>query len=267
MSDDTEVDIGRILTDVVDDRILTIAIDRPAKYNGFTPEMMDGLVDAFTRLDEDPGLWCGVVHAVGPHFTAGLDLPRFQERMKAGERSTDREGMVDPTALGRGCRKPVIYAVKGITYTIGIELMMGGDIAVAADDCRFRQHEPLRGIHATGGATIRFVERGGWGNAMYHLLTSDEFGAAEAYRIGLVQEVVPAGTELERALELARVVCEGAPLAVQATKASSLRYALEGPAAAIAAFGATQAELAATDDFREGLASFVERRDPRFSGR
>ncbi len=267
MSDDTEVDLGRILTEVIDGHVLTIAIDRPAKYNGFTPEMMDGLVNAFTRLDEDPDLWCGVVHAVGPHFTAGLDLPRFQARMREGERSTDREGMVDPTALGRGCRKPVIYAVKGITYTVGIELMMGGDIAVAADDCRFRQHEPLRGIHATGGATIRFVERGGWGNAMYHLLTSDEFDAVEAHRIGLVQEVVPAGTEFDRALELAGVVCAGAPLAVQATKASSLRYVLEGQGAAIAAFAATQAELATSEDFKEGLASFVERRDPRFSGR
>ncbi len=267
--------VGRIVTEIRDDHILTMAIDRPAKYNGFTPEMMDELVDALTRLDEDPDLWCGVVHAVGPHFTAGLDLPRFQERMRSGmrsgersaERSGEREGMVDPTGLGRACRKPVVYAVKGITYTVGIELMLGGDIAIAADDCRFRQHEPLRGIHATGGATMRFVERGGWGNAMYHLLTSDEFDAEEAHRIGLVQEVVPAGTEFDRALALAAVICRGAPLAVQATKASSRRYVLEGHDAARAALAPTQSELAATDDFQEGLASFVERRDPRFTGR
>ena len=259
--------LGGIVVDVVDDRILTMGIDRPAKLNGFTPEMMDQLVEAFTRLDEDPDLWCGVVHAVGDHFTAGLDLPRFRARMQGGERSMDRQGMVDPTSLGRSCRKPLVYAVKGITYTVGIELMLGGDIAVAADNCRFRQHEPLRGIHATGGATIRFVERGGWGNAMYHLLTSDEFTAEEAYRIGLVQEVVPAGTEYDRALELARLVCEGAPLAVQETKASSRRYLLEGEAAARAAFGETQARLAATDDAAEGVASFVEKRPPKFTGR
>ncbi|MEM7143346.1 MAG: crotonase/enoyl-CoA hydratase family protein [Actinomycetota bacterium] len=263
---DTE-NLGAINVDIVDGRILRMEIDRPAKLNGFTPEMMDGLVDAFTRLDEDDDLWCGLVTANGAHFTAGLDLPRFQARMQGGERSMDREGMVDPTALGRSCRKPVVYAVKGITYTVGIELMLGGDIAVAADDCRFRQHEPLRGIHATGGATIRFVERGGWGNAMYHLLTSDEFTAEEAYRIGLVQEVVPAGEEGDRALELARLVCEGAPRAVQATKASSLRYLMEGHDAARAAFGPVQAELSSTEDFQEGLRSFVEKRPPRFSGR
>ena len=267
MSDDADNPFGRVVVDTVDDHILTMAIDRPAKLNGFTPEMMDELVDAFTRLDEDANLWCGVVHAIGDHFTAGLDLPRFRERMQAGERSMDRAGMVDPTALGRACRKPVVYAVKGITYTVGIELMLGGDIAVAADNCRFRQHEPLRGIHATGGATIRFVERGGWGNAMYHLLTSDEFTAQEAHRIGLVQEVVAAGQEYDRALELARLVCEGAPLAVQETKASSLRYLLEGQEAARSAFAATQARLAATDDAAEGLASFVEKRPPRFTGR
>ena len=263
----SEPGLGTINVDLIDDHILAMQIDRPAKLNGFTPEMMDALVDAFTRLDDDEDLWCGVVHAKGPHFTAGLDLPRFQKRMQSGERSMDRDGMVDPTSLGRACRKPVVYAVKGITYTVGIELMLGGDIAVAADDCRFRQHEPLRGIHATGGATIRFVERGGWGNAMYHLLTSDEFTAAEAQRVGLVQEVVAAGEEYGRALELARLICEGAPKAVQATKASSLRYLLEGHYAARAAFSATQAELAGTEDFQEGLRSFVEKRPPRFTGR
>ena len=246
--------------------ILLIGIDRPAKLNGFTPPMMDELVDAFTRLDEDPDLWVGVVFAHGEHFTAGLDLPKWTERMRGGERREADSSRVDPTGLGRACRKPVVYAVKGITFTLGIELMLAGDIAVAADDCRFSQLEPMRGIHATGGATIRFVERGGWGNAMYHLLTSDEFDAAEAYRIGLVQEVVPAGTELDRALELAAVICEGAPLAVQATKASSRRYLDEGHAAAVAAFGANQAELMASEDAAEGVASFVERRKARFTG-
>jgi len=261
-------DIGSVVVEVIDDHILTMGISRPSKYNGFTPEMMDELVDGFTRLDEDDRLWVGVLHAEGDHFTAGLDLPRFADRMQGGGIAGDRgRGRVDPTALGRACRKPVVSAVKGITYTLGIELMLAGDIVVAADNCRFSQLEPKRGIHATGGATIRFVERGGWGNAMYHLLTSDEFDAVEALRVGLVQEVVPAGEEFDRALELARVICRGAPLAVQATKASSRRYVIEGQEAAIAAFGPTQAALSSSEDFKEGLASFVERRDARFSGR
>ncbi len=229
----------------VRDHILIMGIDRPAKYNGFTPEMMEHLIEAYTRLDTDDDLWVGVLFGHGEHFTAGLDLPRWTSGMSTGSRREDSAGHVDPTALGRACAKPIVSAVHGITFTIGIELMLGGDIVVAADDCRFSQLEPKRGIHATGGATIRFVERGGWGNAMYHLLTSDEFGSEEARRVGLVQEVVPAGTELDRALELASIICEGAPLAVQATKASSKRFVHEGFDAAVAAFGPTQTKLMA----------------------
>ncbi len=261
-------DVGGIDVEVVDGHILTMALNRPAKYNGITPEMQDQLVEAYTRLDEDEQLWAGVVHARGDHFTAGLDLPRFADRMKGGSGTRDtRSPRVDPMGLGRSCRKPVITAVKGITYTFGIELALGGDIVIAADNCRFSQLEPKRAIHATGGATIRFVQRAGWGNAMYHLLTSDEFDSAEALRCGFVQEVVPAGQELERAMELARVICEGAPLAVQATKASARRYLREGEQAAIDAFAGTQAELTSTADFEEGLASFVDRRPARFEGR
>jgi|TARA_B100002003_G_scaffold677_1_gene575 enoyl-CoA hydratase/carnithine racemase len=264
MSQNPDPGGGRITTEDRG-RILLMGIDRPAKLNGFTPEMSRQLAVAYTRLDEDDGLWCGVLFAHGDHFTAGLDLPMWTERMKSGERGRGSD-VVDPTGLGRRCRKPIVTAVKGYTYTLGIEMMLAGDMVVAADDCRFRQHEPLRGIHAAGGATIRFVQRGGWGNAMYHLLTSDEFDAAEAHRIGLVQEVVPTGTELDRAIELAEVICQGAPLAVRATKASSLRYVQDGEAACIAALGKVQADLAATDDATEGVAAFRERRDPVFGG-
>ena len=266
MTDDATTDPaeGRITTEVRE-RLLLIGIDRPAKLNGFTPDMWRQASEAFTRLDEDDDLWCGVLFAHGAHFTAGLDLPKWHDRMRTGERGrpTDR---VDPTGLGRRCTKPIVTAVKGYTYTLGIEMMLAGDIVVAAEDSRFRQHEPLRGIHAAGGATIRFVQRGGGGNAMYHLLTSDEFDAAEAHRIGLVQEVVPTGTELDRAIELAEVICGGAPQAVRATKASSLRYVTEGEAAAIAAFAPVQSELAATEDAAEGVAAFREKRDPEFTG-
>ncbi|MBT4009245.1 MAG: crotonase/enoyl-CoA hydratase family protein [Actinobacteria bacterium] len=259
---DTE---GNITTEVRD-QILLMGINRPAKLNGFTPEMMRQLVDAYTELDSNPDLRVGVLFAHGPHFTAGLDLPKWANKMKAGDRGRG-ENKIDPTSLSSRCSKPVISAVQGITFTLGIELMLAGDIVIAADDCRFSQLEPLRGIYATGGATIRFVQRGGWGNAMYHLLTSDEFDADEAYRIGLVQEIVPAGQQLDRAIEIAEIICQGAPLAVQATKASSTLYALEGEKACIAAMAGQQAELASTDDAAEGVASFIERRPAVFKGR
>ena len=266
MSGEAEGSDGRI-DSLQRGHLLIMALDRPAKYNGLTPEMAQELVDAYTRLDEDPELRVGVLYGKGKAFTAGLDLPRWTESMRSGESADGRAGRVDPFALGRRCRKPVVCAVHGITYTAGIEMMLGADIVVAADDCRFSQLEPKRGIMATGGATIRFVERGGWGNGMYHLLRGDEFDAAEAYRCGLVQEVVPAGTQLERAIELAEQISKLAPLAIQATKASAATYAREGEHAAIGEFKQTQQRLLRSEDADEGVRSFVERREGVFKGR
>ncbi len=138
---------------------------------------------------------------------------------------------------------------------------------VAADNCKFCQLEPTRGIMATGGATSRFVQRGGWGNAMYHLLTCDKFDVQEAYRIGFVQEIVETAKQLDRAIELAQQIARRAPLAIRATKASAMTAIMHGEEAAIADFAAIQQRLANTDDAAEGVAGFVERRQPKFTGK
>jgi enoyl-CoA hydratase len=121
------------------------------------------------------------------------------------------EGKIYPFGLVNHCRKPIITAVQGIVFTIGIELMLAGDIVVAADDSRFCQMEAKRGIAPLGGAHFRYITRAGWGNAMSHPMLCDEFNAAEAYRIGLVQEVVPPGQQVERTMELARIISRNAP--------------------------------------------------------
>jgi enoyl-CoA hydratase len=250
--------------------VLLIGINRPAKYNGFTPPMFRQLAEAYTLLDDDPALRVGVLHAFGPHFTAGLDLPTIAPLMRSGEKAIP-PGLVEPTDLGtpgyRRRTKPMVVAVKGITYTLGIELMLAADVVVAADDCRFSQLEVKRGIMATGGATLRMAERAGLGNALLHLLTGDEFGSAEALRLNFVQRVVPAGQELDEALRIADAIAAQAPLAVVATRLNALKAVEEGPLPAMLDFVATQQQLANSEDAREGVQSFIEKRPPRFSGR
>jgi enoyl-CoA hydratase len=250
--------------------LLLIGINRPAKYNGFTPRMYRELGEAYTLLDDDPQLLVGVLHAFGPHFTAGLDLPTIAPLMKRGEKAVPA-GLVEPTDLGtpgyRRRRKPMVVAVKGITFTLGIELMLAADIVIAADNCRFSQLEVKRGIMATGGATLRMAERAGLGNAMLHLLTGDEFGSAEALRLNFVQKVVAAGEELDEALRVAQAIAQQAPLAVAATRLNALKAVEEGPLAAMQEFIAVQQRLSNSEDAAEGVRSFIEKRAARFSGR
>ena len=247
--------------------VVTITVDRAAKLNGFTPEMFDRLSDALTRLDEDPDCWVGVITFAGAHTTAGLDLPRFAAAFASNDRAAPVDERVDAFALRRRCKKPVVMAVQGITFTIGIEMLLAADIVVAADDCRFCQMEPKRGLAVFGGAHVRYVERAGWGNAMYHLLRADEFGAARALQLGFVQEVVPAGQQIERAQAIAAEICNLAPLAVQEIKRGALVYLERGEEAAFAEIHAMRLRTAGSKDFAEGLASFREKRNPRFEGR
>ena len=251
------------------EHVLLISINRPAKRNGFTPKMFRELGQACTRLDDDPALRVGVLHALGDHFTAGLDLPAIAPLMQRGEKAVPL-GLVDPLNLGmdgyRRRTKPMLVAVKGITYTLGIELMLAADIVVAADNCRFSQLEVKRGIMATGGATLRMAERAGLGNALLHLLTGDEFGSAEALRLNFVQKVVPAGQELDEALRLAQVIAAQAPLAVVATRRNALKAVEHGPLVAMQEFIEVQRRLANSEDAAEGVRSFVEKRPARFSG-
>ena len=247
------------------DHILKIVIDNPAKKNAFVPAMMAQLSAALTELDQDPDLWVGVLCAEGDNFTAGLDMPKFFGPGAAPSAIPD-EG-IDPFGLRNQCRKPIVTAVQGICFTVGIEMMLAGDIGVAAADTRFCQMEAKRGIAPLGGAHFRYITRAGWGNAMYHLMLCDEFGADEAYRIGLVQEVSPVGRQIDRAMEIARLIAANAPLGVQVTKEAGRRFIEAGERAAVDAIPGIRQRVMGTADAAEGIRSFVERRAAVFQGR
>jgi enoyl-CoA hydratase/carnithine racemase len=260
---------GCIETQVVGN-VLLIGINRPAKRNGWTPEMFRQLGEAYTRLDDEPELRVGVLHAMGEHFTAGLDMPSVQAHLESGKKLLP-EGLVEPHDFGKpGYRrrvKPVVAAVKGICFTVGIELMLGADIVVAGEDCRFSQKEVQRGLMPGGGATLRMSERAGLGNALLYLLTGDEFDTATAYRLNFVQKVVPNAQVLDEALAIAQRIAEQAPLAVTATRLNAIKAVEEGPAAAVADFAAISKRIFASEDWAEGVRSFVEKRVAKFTGR
>jgi enoyl-CoA hydratase/carnithine racemase len=258
-------DEGEVRTEVLD-RVLHITVDRSTKMNGFTPELFDALRDALTRLDDTDDLWVGVLTFAGAHTTAGLDLPRFAASLR-GESPAASDPRVDAFGMTRRVRKPLVMAVQGVTFTIGIEMMLAADIVVAADDCRFCQMEPKRGLAVFGGAHVRYVQRAGWGNAMYHLLRADEFGAERARALGFVQEIVPTGEQVERARAIAAEIAALAPIAVQEIKRGALAYLAHGEQVAFDEVPTMRRRTAATEDFAEGIASFRERRAPVFRGR
>ena len=249
----------------IQDHVCVITLDNAAKKNAITPELMQQLSQQLTAFDDNDDLWVAVLDPAGEHTTAGLDMPKF-----FGPGATVKPippDQVDPLGLGRRCRKPLISVVHGITYTVGIEMMLASDIVIAADTARFQQLEAKRGIAPLGGAHFRYLQRMGWGNAMYQLFLCEEFSAQRALEIGLVQEVLPFGRHRERALDIARRICTCAPIGLRATKAAALTYVQQGEAAAIAAIPEIRKQVFASSDFKEGIQSFMERREARFQGR
>lgn len=258
---------SKILTEV-QGQVLRIAINRPEKKNAFDLSMIGDLSKALHRLEDDTRLRCGVIHARGDCFTAGLDLGRVAPTVAQGDGRWLPEDAIDPLAAhGRACAKPIVCAVHGLCLTIGIELMLACDIVVASSDARFAQIEIKRGIFPFGGGTYRWVAAAGWGNSMRYLLTGDEFEASEALRIGLVQEVVEPDRLLPRAIGIAETVSAQAPLGVQATLRSSRLALSEGPGRAFRELIPEVQRLMKSEDAQEGLASFLERRTARFQGR
>jgi enoyl-CoA hydratase len=261
---ETKAPLGQIRTEV-HGHVLKVVIDNVAKKNSFSPQMMDQMSDALTLLDRTDDYWVGVVCAEGRDFTAGLDMPKFFG--PNAEKRSLREGTIDVFALANRCRKPIVTAVQGIVFTIGIEMMLAGDIVIAADDCRFCQMESKRGIAPFGGAHFRFLTRAGWGDAMYHLFLCDEFSSERAYKIGLVQEVVPAGEQIQRAMEVAETIAKNAPIGIQVTKEAALKFIEGGERAAVDYIPKIKERVFSSEDFKEGIQSFVERRAAVFRGR
>lgn len=247
--------------------ILEIHINRPEKLNALTPEMFHDLALALARLDADPSLRVGLIYASGKHFSAGIELDRWGPIFETGEGFPQTLGGLNPFALsGPRCRKPLVFCTQGLCYTWGVELMLTTDVRVASDDSSFGMLEVTRGIYPCGGATIRLPEQMGWANAHRYLLTGDTWGADEAHRTGLVQKVVPAGEQLSVAKEIAESIANAAPLGVQAILKSTRLAASLGEQKAAEHLFDDMPAIMKSEDAKEGIRSFIERRRATFSG-
>ncbi|MGE5415298.1 MAG: crotonase/enoyl-CoA hydratase family protein [Acidobacteriota bacterium] len=248
--------------------IMLIGFNRAAKRNAFDLDMYWDLARAYGELSSNKNLRCGVLYAVGDHFTSGLDLPQWGPVFASGKWLELEPNMIDPFGLDEDnrCKKPIVMAAQGICYTIGFELLLATDIRIAANTLRLAQLEVKRAIFPVGGATVRMFQEIGWGNAMRYLLTGDEMPASEAYRLGLVQELVEPGQELERAIAVAEKVAKAAPLGVQAALASARKTRIQGNKAALETLFEEIMPLMGSKDSAEGLQAFLERREPNFTG-
>ena len=261
---DADHKYGRINRKLIQN-IFFIDIDRPKKMNGFTPFMFNEMAKAFTEYENENNALCAIVFTSGEHFCAGMDLNQMAPMLINGDHSyIKNKNYIDPLGLNKPIRsKPVIAAVKGYTFTYGLELMLACDIVLAEDNTKFAMLEVKRGLLMTGGATLRFVQRAGWGNAMKYLLTGLEFNSKEAYRMHLVQEIVNKNKLFIRAIELAKLICNASPLAVKEVIKNS-RLAQDSHKKAISEFNSIQNKLIKSRDFKEGLKSFIEKREPNF---
>ncbi len=253
-----------------EEHIMLIEIDRPKKYNALTREMYSQMAQAYYKLDQDDHFRVGVVYANGPHFTSGLELTDWSDVFTGGAGfPLAEQNEIDPFYMmsDARCRKPVIFAVQGYCFTWGVEMMLNADIRVAASDTRFGQLEVLRGFFPCGGGTIRLARDIGWSNAMRYLLTGDQWSAEDAYRMGLVQYMTEPGKQLEKAMELARKVASAAPLGVINILKSGRLAETQGEKAAKETIFRDVAAVMKSEDMKEGLLSFIERRTAVFKGK
>jgi enoyl-CoA hydratase/carnithine racemase len=247
--------------------VLLIGIDRSDAQNRFDAPMLIGLGKAYYRLDHEEGLGAAVLYGVGRDFCLGIDRGAFVAAQAAGQLPPKDPDYINPVGLRPPYRsKPVVIAVHGGTKYLGHELFLASDIRVAADDTVFSQGEVARGVFPGGGATVRFPREVGWGNAMRYMLTGDEWGAAEAYRLGLVQEVTPPGKQLARAIDLANQISTAAPLGIRATLASSREALAADEATALAALQTEFGRLLQSDDAKEFQRAVQAGRAPIYRG-
>lgn len=256
--------MSEVLLDRPSPGVALLTLNRPEAHNALNMATRRALAQHFRDLSDDPETRVVVVAGKGKNFAAGADLKEMADK---SAREMTLTGIRRLWKVVADCPKPVIAAVHGMALGGGCELAMHADIIVAGEGAKFGQPEVKVGVMPGGGATQRLVRAIGKFKAMKMMLTGEPVSAAEAYAMGLASEVVPDDKVLARALEMAATIAALPPLAVQQTKEA----ALLGEDCSLDA-GLTMERkmfdlLFDTEDQKEGMKAFAEKRKPEFKGR
>ena len=245
--------------------VALVTIDRPEARNALSFALLAELADALETLDRDGRTRAAVLTGAGDKaFAAGADIVELADQTPDRLRAEGHFGAWDRLgAIGI----PLIAAVRGFALGGGCELAMTCDLIVAGDDARFGQPEIRIGVMPGAGGTQRLTRAIGVARAMELVLTGRMMDAAEAHAAGLVTSVVPAAEVVATALSLADTIASMPPLAVRAAKRSVLAAAELPLSAGLRAEREAFFDLFATEDQREGMRAFQEKRPPRWTGR
>jgi enoyl-CoA hydratase len=250
------------------DGIRTITVQRPEKLNALNSQVMEELDAALRAADSDPALRCVIVTGAGEKaFIAGADIGELSRLTPLEGREHARRGQ-EVVALLERSKTPTIAAINGFAYGGGLELAMACTLRVAAETARMGLPETSLGILPGYGGTQRLARLVGRARAYELILTAEKgITAAEAERIGLVNKVVPAGQAHGAAVALARKIAANGPIACRYAM-EAIRRGVEMPLEEALVFEATLFGLcAATEDMREGMNAFLEKRPARFTGK
>jgi enoyl-CoA hydratase/carnithine racemase len=243
------------------DRVFVVRIQREEKRNAVDQDIADGIGAALDHLDDDPELWVGVITGTPTVFSAGTDLASARD----GSPRTGRGG--EYGVIRRDREKPLIAAVEGPALGGGFEIVLACDLVVAARTASFGLPEVKRGLVPTCGGLFRTPRALPLNVAKEMLLTGDRLSPDRAYSLGLVNAVTEEGEALDCALRLAARICAVGPVGARASLRALERTVAERDELGWEATTDATAAITGSDDIREGLAAFFEKREPRWTGR
>jgi len=242
---------------------LIVTMNRPEKRNALSTEMMEIMVEAWDRVDEDPDIRSCILTGAGGAFCAGMDLKKADSQSPGDS----FKGGFDPTRIdallkGRRLKKPLIAAVEGAAIAGGTEILQGTDIRVAGESAKFGVSEAKWSLYPMGGSAVRLVRQIPYTLACDILLTGRHITAAEALSFGLIGHVVPDGQALTKALEIAEVINGNGPLAVQAILKTIRETEGMHEEEAFKPDTANGIPVFLSEDSKEGPKAFLEKRKP-----